>query len=78
MEEERARRVRWLTVLGSLYFSQGLPMGFFTQALPVVLRERGVDLAAVGAVNLLAAPWALKFLWSPYAAFQSSAVASDS
>jgi len=42
-------------------------MGFFKpRRFPVVLREQHVDLAAVGAANLLAAPWALKFLWSPW------------
>jgi len=54
-----------LTVLGCLYLSQGLPYGFFTQALPAILRERGVSLAAIGASTLLALPWALKFLWAP-------------
>lgn len=52
-------------LLGTLYFSQGLPFGFFTQSLPVLLREAGVSLAGIGLVNLLALPWALKFLWAP-------------
>lgn len=52
-------------LLGSLYLSQGLPFGFFTQALPAILREQGVSLAAIGASSLLALPWALKFLWAP-------------
>jgi RhtX/FptX family siderophore transporter len=52
-------------LLGSLYFSQGLPFGFFIQALPVLLRKRGVSLGAVGLASLLAIPWALKFLWAP-------------
>jgi hypothetical protein len=30
---------RKLLVLGSLYLAQGLPFGFFTQALPVLLRS---------------------------------------
>jgi RhtX/FptX family siderophore transporter len=52
-------------LLGSLYFSQGLPFGFFVQALPVLLRKRGLSLGAVGLASLLAVPWALKFLWAP-------------
>ncbi|MEO0605033.1 MAG: MFS transporter, partial [Myxococcota bacterium] len=52
-------------LLGSLYFSQGLPFGFFTLALPVVLRSEGLSLAIVGASNLLLLPWALKALWAP-------------
>jgi MFS family permease len=54
-----------LVVLASLYFSQGLPFGLFTQALPVLLRARGASLPAVSLSGLLAAPWALKFLWAP-------------
>lgn len=55
-----------LGLLTSLYFSQGLPFGFFTQALPVLLRQRGVDLGMIGLTSLLALPWALKFLWAPF------------
>lgn len=55
---------RRLLVLGGLYVAQGLPFGFFNQALPVLLRQGGASLSAVTAVNLLALPWALKFLWA--------------
>lgn len=54
-----------LGLLASLYFSQGLPYGFFTQALPVLLRQQGVSLPAIGLSTLLTLPWALKFLWAP-------------
>jgi MFS transporter, PAT family, beta-lactamase induction signal transducer AmpG len=54
-----------LGLLTSLYLSQGLPYGFFTQALPVLLRKQGLSLPAIGLANLLALPWALKFLWAP-------------
>src|SRR5687768_5731293 len=57
---------RKLALLSTLYFSQGLPYGFFTQALPVLMREHDVDLASIGLANLLFLPWALKFLWSPW------------
>jgi MFS family permease len=53
-------------VLSALYFAQGLPFGFFTQALPVVLRESGFSLIEISATGLLFAPWALKFLWAPF------------
>ena len=52
-------------MLGSLYFTQGLPFGFFTQALPVILRNQGATLGEIGLTSLLAVPWALKFLWAP-------------
>lgn len=56
---------RKLAVLGSLYAAQGLPFGFFTQALPSVLRSLGLSLESIGLASLLAAPWALKALWAP-------------
>lgn len=48
-----------------MYLAQGLPYGFFTQALPVFLREANLSLTAIGFTNLLTLPWALKFLWAP-------------
>lgn len=56
---------RKLVLLGSLYLAQGLPYGFFTQALPVLLREQGMALPLIGLAHLLTLPWALKFLWAP-------------
>lgn len=55
-----------LILLGALYFAQGLPFGFFTSALPVVLRESGYSLVKISATGVLFLPWALKFLWAPY------------
>ncbi len=54
-----------IILLGSLYLAQGLPYGFFTQALPVLLREQGLSLPLIGLANMLAFPWALKFVWAP-------------
>jgi MFS family permease len=56
---------RKLLLLASLYLAQGLPFGFFTQALPVLLRQWDVSLEAIGLSSALATPWALKFLWAP-------------
>ncbi len=53
-------------LLTTLYFSQGLPFGFFAQALPVILRDEGVSLSKIGLSSMLALPWALKFLWAPW------------
>lgn len=55
-----------LAMLLTLYLAQGLPSGFMTQALPVLLRHYGVSLTQIGFSGLLMMPWALKFLWSPY------------
>jgi MFS family permease len=52
--------------LGALYAAQGLPFGFFSLALPVLLREAGWSLTSIGFLHLLALPWALKFLWAPW------------
>ena len=52
-------------LLFMLYLSQGLPFGFQATALPVLLRERGVSLAAIGFAGALALPWFFKPLWAP-------------
>ncbi len=46
--------------------AQGLPYGFFKQALPVIMREQGASLPKIGLFSLFALPWALKFLWAPF------------
>ena len=56
--------MKWLALI-SLYMVQGLPHGFFGQAMPVMLREQGVDLRSIGLMSLVALPWALKFIWAP-------------
>jgi hypothetical protein len=53
------------SLLASLYIAQGLPYGFFTQALPSLLREQGISLQTIGLGSLLAIPWALKWLYAP-------------
>jgi len=55
-----------ILLLAALYAAQGLPYGFFTQALPVLLRDAGYSLKAISATSLLFLPWALKFLWAPF------------
>lgn len=60
-----AGAVQRMVLLGSLYFAQGLPYGFFTQTVPVLLREQKVSLGKIGFTALLTWPWALKFLWAP-------------
>jgi MFS family permease len=64
--DDRMDRGRKITLLAALYVAQGLPYGFFTQALPVLLRDAGYSLKAIGATSLLFLPWALKFLWAPF------------
>jgi MFS family permease len=54
-----------ILVLSVLYLAQGLPYGFQTFALPVMLRRQGTSLTAIGFVGALALPWMLKPLWAP-------------
>jgi MFS transporter, PAT family, beta-lactamase induction signal transducer AmpG len=54
-----------LTLFLTLYAAQGLPFGFFTQALPVLMRQQDYALRWIGLANLLALPWALKWVWAP-------------
>lgn len=57
--------LRKFALLTCLYACQGLPYGFFTQTLPVVMRERNASLTQIGLTYLLLLPWAGKFLWAP-------------
>lgn len=66
-EVKKFASIEKLSLFASLYFAQGLPYGFFTQALPVYLREAKVSLTEIGGASLLTLPWALKFLWAPLA-----------
>jgi MFS family permease len=52
-------------LLFSLYWAQGLPVGFMTHALPVILRAQGVSLAQIGGFGLLMLPWSIKIFWAP-------------
>ena len=49
-----------LCLLWILYFVQGLPFGFQSKSLPLLLRERGFSLSQIGYANLLSIPWTLK------------------
>ena len=57
-------RFTYLLLL-ALYLAQGLPVGFVTQALPVILREQNASLVLIGWSGVLLMPWGLKFLWAP-------------
>ncbi|MEO0967470.1 MAG: MFS transporter [Cyanobacteria bacterium J06639_18] len=57
--------IKKLTLLGSLYISQFIPVVFIYQALPVFMRQEGMSLQVIGSLPLLAIPVMLKFLWSP-------------
>jgi len=55
-----------LLLLGSLYFAQGLPLGYAFAAYPTILRDAGADLSLLAWIPLAGLPWVLKFLWAPF------------
>ena len=58
-------KTRKFILLTALYIAQGLPYGFFEQALPVLLRKAGTSLPFISLSSLLTIPWAAKFMWAP-------------
>ena len=68
MTEPRASS-RWATLgaLALLYTAQGVPYGFASEYLPVVLRKAGYSIGFIAAIGWLQLPWQLKILWSPVA-----------
>ncbi|GJD39134.1 Anhydromuropeptide permease [Methylobacterium bullatum] len=60
----KASRSAFLMIAG-LYVSQGLPIGFAFEALPILLRQAGIGLDTIALTPIVALPWILKFLWSP-------------
>lgn len=57
---------RVLALIGTLYVSQGIPMGLAFIALPAILRTQGAEPKHIGLLGLILIPWAIKFLWAPY------------
>ncbi len=60
-----AVRSKRLAVVTLLMFSSGLPLGLVWIAIPVWLKDIGVDIRVIGLLTLFQAPWSFKFLWSP-------------
>lgn len=53
-----------LLALTALYLAQGIPFGFATEYLPVVMREGGASYTAIAALSWLQLPWQLKIVWA--------------
>lgn len=53
----------WL--LGGLYITQYLGLGFILTAVPAIMRENGASLDQIGIIYGLGLIWAIKFLWAP-------------
>lgn len=58
------RRSTYL-LLGSLYITQYLGIGFFFIALPAIMRQQGMPLEQISVIYVLGLTWVLKFLWAP-------------
>ncbi|MBD2089425.1 MFS transporter [Microcoleus sp. FACHB-1515] len=59
----QSRKMVALLLLG---FASGLPLFLTSRTLQAWMTVEGVDLAQVGAISLVALPYSLKFLWSPF------------
>lgn len=53
-----------LVALSCLYLAQGIPFGFATEYLPVVLREQQYSYTQIAALSWLQLPWQLKIFWA--------------
>lgn len=57
-------RLRLFAEVTFLYFLQGIPYGFQTKYLPLLMRQQGYELSRISFVNLVSLPWILKFTWA--------------
>jgi PAT family beta-lactamase induction signal transducer AmpG len=63
--DSRSATLGRMTLIGTLYVSQAIPVGFFVIALPAILRDSGASLETVSLFSALALAWVFKFLWAP-------------
>ncbi|MEM9290334.1 MAG: MFS transporter [Acidobacteriota bacterium] len=54
-----------LALLGALYIASGLPLVIAQKVWPVIWRQAGASLTAVGLISLLSLPWTIKVFWAP-------------
>ena len=55
-----------LGAVSLLSLSSGLPLGLVTMTIPAWMAMAGVDIRTVGLLTAAQAPYAFKFLWSPF------------
>jgi MFS family permease len=63
---DNTTRNQAIILFSALYLAQGLPYGFFSLAVPTLMRQQGMSLTLISITSLVTLPWALKFLWAPY------------
>lgn len=55
-----------LFTFGTLYISEGIPLGFTATAMAAYMRREGLDVSQIGAfVGMLYLPWGFKWAWAP-------------
>ncbi|MEO1208131.1 MAG: AmpG family muropeptide MFS transporter [Cyanobacteria bacterium J06638_20] len=59
----QSRKMMALLLLG---FASGLPLFLTSRTLQAWMTTEGVDLGAIGLFSLVALPYSLKFVWSPF------------
>ncbi len=59
----QSRKMMALLLLG---LASGLPLFLTSRTLQAWMTKEGVDLASIGLFSLVALPYSLKFLWSPF------------
>lgn len=52
-------------LLGSLYFTQMLPLGFVFSGLTIIMRKAGYSLEDIAYLFVIGLPHMIKFLWAP-------------
>ncbi|MEM8535400.1 MAG: MFS transporter, partial [Chloroflexota bacterium] len=55
-----------MVLLGGLYITQFLGLGFILTAVPAIMREAGAGLDEIAWIYVLGLVWAVKFLWAPF------------
>lgn len=56
---------RKMVLLGGLYITQFLGLGFIITAVPAIMRANGAGLDEIGWIYALGLIWSIKFLWAP-------------
>jgi PAT family beta-lactamase induction signal transducer AmpG len=59
----QSRKMAALLLLG---FASGMPLFLTSRTLQAWMTVEGVDLASIGLLSLVALPYSIKFLWSPF------------
>jgi MFS family permease len=59
------RQQHKMALLGGLYITQFLGLGFILTAVPTIMREAGAGLDEIAWIYVLGLVWSIKFLWAP-------------